>query len=185
MAYLPNPKRVTDEMLQSIGLSSMEELFVDIPEDLKLKKPLSMEHSHSEIELRRHLQALANKNVNVDQYPCFLGAGAYDHFVPAVVDQMLLRSEFYSSYTPYQPEISQGVLQAIFEYQTLICQLAGMDVSNASMYDAGTALAEACHMACDASKRSRILIADTVHPEYAKILNTYSISGKMKITGIA
>ena len=185
MAYTPNPKRVQDEMLQRIGLNSMEELFTDIPDDLKLKKPLALEQSHSEIELRRHLQVLANKNVNVDQYPCFLGAGAYDHFVPAVVDHILQRSEFYSSYTPYQPEISQGVLQAIFEYQTLICQLTGMEVSNASMYDAGTALAEACQMACDASKRSHILLADTVHPEYTEILNTYSISGKMKITSVA
>jgi glycine dehydrogenase subunit 1 len=185
MAYTPNPRRVQDEMLQSIGLHTMEELFSDIPDEMKLKRPLALEPGKSEIELRRNLQALANKNINVDQYPCFLGAGAYDHFIPAVVDQILLRSEFYTSYTPYQPEISQGVLQAIFEYQTLICQLTDMEVSNASLYDGGTALAEACQMACDVTKRSNILLADTVHPEYAQIVNTYRISGKMKITSIA
>jgi len=182
MAYTPNPKKVTDEMLHSIGLNSMQELFGDIPDDIKLNRPLNLEPGCSEIELRRYMLELAGKNINVEQYPCFLGAGAYDHYVPAVVDQILQRSEFYTAYTPYQPEISQGILQAIFEYQTLICQLTGMEVSNASMYDAGTALAEACQMACEASKRMRILIPDTVHPEYAKILNTYCISGKMQVT---
>jgi glycine dehydrogenase subunit 1 len=130
------------------------------------------------------MQTLAGRNLNVDQYPCFLGAGAYDHFVPAVVDQILQRSEFYTSYTPYQPEISQGILQAIFEYQTLICQLTGMEVSNASMYDAGTALAEACLMACEASKRKQILVPETIHPEYQKIIDTYSFSGKMNCQAV-
>lgn len=181
MAYTPNSQRIADEMLQSIGLNSMAELFADIPGDIQLNRPLALAPRHSEIELRRHMQELAGRNINVEQYPCFLGAGAYDHFVPAVVDQILLRSEFYTAYTPYQPEISQGILQAIFEYQTLICQLTGMEVSNASMYDAGTALAEACQMACDASKRKKVLVADTFHPEYVKILNSYSISGKTQI----
>lgn len=185
MAYTPNPKKVTDEMLHSIGLNSMQELFGDIPDDIKLNRPLNLEHGCSEIELRRHMLELAGRNINVEQYPCFLGAGAYDHYVPAVVDQILQRSEFYTAYTPYQPEISQGILQAIFEYQTLICQLTGMEVSNASMYDGGTALAEACQLACEASKRKQILIPDTIHPEYAKILNTYSISDKMKIAMVA
>lgn len=185
MAYTPNPQRIADEMLQSIGLNSMDELFADIPGDIKLNRPLTLAPRHSEIELRKYMQELAGRNINVEQYPSFLGAGAYDHFVPAVVDQILQRSELYTAYTPYQPEISQGILQAIFEYQTLICQLTGMEVSNASMYDAGTALAEACHMACDASKRKRILVPDTVHPEYTKILNTYSIAGKMQIETVA
>ncbi len=184
MAYTPNPQLVTDEMLHSIGLNSMEELFADIPEDIKLNRPLNFGPRCSEIELRKYMQELAGRNINVEQYPCFLGAGAYDHFVPAVVDQILQRSEFYTAYTPYQPEISQGILQAIFEYQTLICQLTGMEVSNASMYDAGTALAEACQMACDASKGKKVLIPDTVHPDYVKIVNTYSISGKMQITKV-
>ncbi len=185
MAYTPNPQAVTDEMLQSIGLKSMGDLFTDIPDEMKLNRPLQLDEGLSEIALRRHMQELANKNINAEQYPCFLGAGAYDHFIPAVVDQMLIRSEFYTAYTPYQPEMSQGILQAIFEYQTLICQLTGMEVSNASMYDAGTALAEACELACDASKRRNILLTDTVHPEYARILETYAISGKMDITSVA
>ena len=185
MAYTPNPQSLTEEMLESIGLKSMEELFTDIPDELKLAGQLDLDAAYSEISLRKHLQELANKNINVDQYPCFLGAGAYDHFIPAAVDQILLRSEFYTAYTPYQPEISQGILQAIFEYQTLICQLTGMEVSNASLYDAGTALAEACEMACDASKKRKVLLADTVHPEYRRILKTYTISGKMELRTVA
>ncbi len=185
MAYTPNPQSLTEEMLDSIGLKSMQELFTDIPDELKLAGKLNLDDSYSEISLRMHLQELANKNINVDQYPCFLGAGAYDHFIPAAVDQILMRSEFYTAYTPYQPEISQGILQAIFEYQTLICQLTGMEVSNASLYDAGTALAEACQMACDASKKRKVLLADTVHPEYRRILKTYTISGKMELTTAA
>jgi glycine dehydrogenase subunit 1 len=180
MAYIPNSQPVAEEMLQSIGLESMDELFADIPREVKLNRPLNLAPGLSEIELRQYMQELAGRNINADQYPSFLGAGAYDHYVPAVVDQILQRSEFYTSYTPYQPEISQGILQAIFEYQTLICQLTGMEVSNASMYDAGTALAEACLLACEASKRKQVLLPDTVHPEYLKIVNTYIISGKME-----
>lgn len=185
MTYTPNPQRVAEEMLHSIGLRDMEALFADIPAEIKLDRPLNIGAGLSEIELRRHLQELAQRNINVEQYPSFLGAGAYDHYVPAVVEQLLQRSEFYTAYTPYQPEISQGILQAIFEYQTLICQLTGMDVSNASMYDGGTALAEACHMACDAARRKRVLVPATIHPEYLQILNTYSISGKMQIEVVA
>lgn len=185
MTYTPNPPSVSEDMLRSIGLDSMGDLFIDVPDKVKLTRPLQLGEAYSEIALRRHLQDLANKNINVDQYPCFLGAGAYDHFIPAVVDQLLLRSEFYTAYTPYQPELSQGILQAIFEYQTLICQLTGMDVSNASLYDAGTALAEACRLACDATRRRTILVAGTVHPEYVKILSSYSISGAMDIVNVA
>ncbi len=180
MAYLPNPQPVAEEMLRSMGLQSMGDLFADIPDEVKLARSLDLGPGLSELELRQQMQELAGRNINVDQYPCFLGAGAYDHYVPAVVEQILQRSEFYTSYTPYQPEISQGILQAIFEYQTLICQLTGMEVSNASMYDAGTALAEACQLACEATKRKQILLPDTIHPEYMKIVNSYSISGKME-----
>lgn len=185
MTYTPNPPSVSQAMLHSIGLAALEELFADVPEDVVLSRPLNIGEAHSEIALRRHLQELANKNINVDQFPCFLGAGAYDHFIPAVVEQMLWRSEFYTAYTPYQPELSQGILQAIFEYQTLICNLTGMDVSNASLYDAGTALAEACHVACEASRRRKIVVAGTVHPQYSHILSSYSISGNTEIVTVA
>lgn len=181
MSYVPNPPSLAREMLGSMGLQAMEQLFADIPAGLTLKAPLNLPEAHSELGLRRRLQELAGKNINVDQYPCFLGAGAYDHFIPAAVDQILSRSEFYTAYTPYQTEISQGILQAIFEYQTLICQLTGLDVSNASLYDAGTALAEACQMACDVGKRRKVLLTDTVHPEYINVLKTYTISGKMEL----
>lgn len=185
MTYTPNPPSVSQAMLRSIGLASMEELFADVPADVILNQPLNIGEAHSEIALRRHLQEMANKNLNVDQFPCFLGAGAYDHYIPAVVEQMLWRSEFYTAYTPYQPELSQGILQAIFEYQTLICNLTGMDVSNASLYDAGTALAEACHVACEASRRSKIVVAGTVNPQYTHVLTSYSISGNTEIVTAA
>lgn len=177
MRYTPNPPQVAEEMLKSIGFSSFEDLFADIPEEVKLKRELDLPPGLSEIEVRRELINKARRNITVDEYPCFLGAGAYDHFVPAVVDQILLRSEFYTAYTPYQPEISQGILQSIFEYQTMICNLTGLEVSNASMYDGGTALAEACQVAAS-SKAKKIVVPDTIHPENLSILKTYELSGK-------
>ncbi len=181
MRYTPNPEPVVREMLNFIGCKDLKELFNDIPEALKLKGNLDLKSGLSEIELQSHLKQLAGLNMNVNEYPCFLGAGAYDHFIPAVIDQLLLRSEFYTSYTPYQPEISQGVLQAIFEYQTMICNLTGMDVSNASVYDGGSALAEACTLACLHTKRKKVLIPDNVHPEYIRVVQSYAISGIMEI----
>ncbi|MDD4803252.1 MAG: aminomethyl-transferring glycine dehydrogenase subunit GcvPA, partial [Syntrophomonas sp.] len=134
------------------------------------------------MELRSHLKNLAARNISTDDYPCFLGAGAYDHYIPAALEQLLLRSEFYTAYTPYQPEISQGILQSIFEYQTMICKLTGLDVSNASMYDGGSALAEACSLACASRKgKNKLVISDTVHPEYLDILKAYSLSGRMEL----
>jgi glycine dehydrogenase subunit 1 len=177
MKYAPNPPAVVKEMLDSIGLNHIDDLFQDIPKDLKVKDGLDLPAGIGEMELREDLRLLAAKNISSEEYPCFLGAGAYDHYIPAALEQLLLRSEFYTSYTPYQPEISQGVLQSIFEYQTMICRLTGMDVSNASVYDGGSALAEACNLACLSSKRKKVLIPDTVHPEYIEILKTYAISG--------
>ncbi|WP_341372073.1 aminomethyl-transferring glycine dehydrogenase subunit GcvPA [Thermosyntropha lipolytica] len=180
MKYTPNPPQVAEEMLRSIGLNSFDDLFADIPEEVKLKRELDLPAGLSEIEVRRELINKARKNITVDEYPCFLGAGAYDHFVPAAVDQILLRSEFYTAYTPYQPEISQGILQSIFEYQTMICQLTGLEVSNASMYDGGTALAEACQVA-SSGKAKKIIVPDTIHPENLAILKTYAWSGKFSL----
>jgi glycine dehydrogenase subunit 1 len=181
MRYTPNPSEVALDMLKDIGFNRMEELFTDIPEDLRLTRELNLGPGMSEMEVRQRLNQLAGRNSNVEQMPCFLGAGAYDHYIPAALEQMLMRSEFYTAYTPYQPEISQGILQSIFEYQTLICNLTGMDVANASMYDGATALAEACTLACESTRRTKVLVPETLHPEYIQVLDTYSISGKTKI----
>ena len=184
MKYTPNPPAVVQEMLESIGLNHKEDLFEDIPPNLKIKDGLDLPAGMGEMELRENLRSLAAQNIDCEEYPCFLGAGAYDHYIPAALEQLLLRSEFYTAYTPYQPEISQGILQSIFEYQTMICRLTGMDVSNASVYDAGSALAEACNLACLCSKRKKILIPDTVHPEHIEIVQTYAESGLAEIVVI-
>ena len=141
------------EMLQAIGVARVADLFADVPESVRFPK-LDLPRALSEIELRRELGAMASSNADATRQSMFLGAGAYNHFVPSAVDQILRRSEFYTAYTPYQPEVSQGTLQAIFEYQSLICRLTNMDVANASHYDGGTALAEAATMAV-ASLRNR------------------------------
>lgn len=180
MTYIPNPQAVRQEMLQAIGMESMEELFADIPAKYRLKQ-LDLGRGLSELELRRELTALANNNLSTSVHATFLGAGAYDHYIPVAIDQLLLRSEFYTTYTPYQAELSQGILQAIFEYQTLICELTGMDVTNASMYDGASALAEACNVAADATRRKKILVPDTINPAYRQVLTTYGFSGNYKL----
>lgn len=182
MKYTPNPAPVVEEMLNTMGISSLDELFQDINADLRIKGGLNLPMGMGEMELRRHMQGLAAKNLHTDNYPCFLGAGAYDHYIPAALEQLLLRSEFYTAYTPYQPEISQGILQSIFEYQTMICKLTGLEVSNASLYDGGSALAEACSVACQSGKnRRKVIIADTVHPHYLQILKAYALSGRLEV----
>lgn len=173
MNYIPNTEEEQEKLLARIGVGSVEELFLDIPESLRLQRPLKVAGGLSEPELVKHVKALAKQNGDLDTYTSFLGAGAYEHFIPSFVDQILLRSEFYTAYTPYQPEISQGTLQAIYEYQTLVCELTGMDVANASMYDGASALAEAALMTCDATRRSKVLVSRTVHPEYREVLKTY------------
>src|ERR1700730_3348465 len=135
-------------MLASLGMTKIEELFADVPEQIRFQRRYEIQDEMSEMILKRHLQQLAGKNVDLDSSISFLGAGAYHHYIPTVVDSIISRSEFFTAYTPYQPEISQGVLQAIFEYQSLISELTGMDVSNASMYDGPTAFGEAAMMAC-------------------------------------
>lgn len=170
--YIPNTHEDEREMLQSMGLYSIEELFEDIPKDVKLNRELNLSSSKSELEVAKHIKSLTKKNMSSEDLTCFLGAGVYDHYIPSVVKHITSRSEFYTAYTPYQPEISQGTLQAIFEYQTMICNITGMDVSNASMYDGPTACAEAAMMATDSGKRNKILVSKTVHPETRKILAT-------------
>mgnify|MGYP000866127561 CR=1 FL=1 len=161
-------------MLQAIGVGSIDALFAAIPAQFRLSRPLALPPALTELELTRHMATLAERNVHADQRVCFLGGGSYDHFVPAVVDALASRGEFYTSYTPYQPEVSQGTLQAMFEYQTLICRLTGMDVSNASLYDGGTAAVEAVLMAMSVTRReSKVVVAGGVHPEYRQVLRTY------------
>lgn len=179
-SYVPNPISVRGEMLDRLGLASIADLFADIPERFRYPD-LNLPAGLTELELQRELSRLADRNVTVNEYPTFLGAGAYDHFIPTALDQLLLRSEFYTAYTPYQAEVSQGILQSIFEYQSLICRLTGMEVANASVYDGATALAEACNVAVDATRRHRIIVADTLHPAYRAVLNTYAQSGNFEL----
>ena len=174
MAYLFNTAEDRAAMLQAVGAASVEELFASIPPEFRLTHPLRLPPAMTELELTRHLTELAGRNVHAGQRVCFLGGGSYDHFVPAVVDAIASRGEFYTSYTPYQPEVSQGNLQVMFEYQTLICQLTGMDVSNASLYDGGTAAVEAVLMAMNVMRRGgKVVVAGSLHPEYRQILQTY------------
>ena len=160
-------------MLAAIGVDSVERLFADIPESLR-QPELDVPPPLAEVEVIQHLRELAEKNRDLDHLTSFLGAGWYDHHVPAFVDQLLLRSEFYTAYTPYQAEISQGTLQAIYEFQSMICGLTGMDVANASLYDGGSAVAEAINMAINATGRKTVLMADTVDPVYRAIAATYT-----------
>lgn len=173
MNYVPNTANQQAEILARIGVKSIEELFEDIPESVRRQAQLNIRGGMSEHELVKHVKGIASKNTTIDEYASYLGAGAYEHYIPSFVDQLLLRSEFYTAYTPYQPEISQGTLQAIYEYQTLVCELTGMDAGNASMYDGASALAEAALMSCDATRRSKVLVPQTIHPEYREVLRTY------------
>lgn len=159
-------------MLGVIGASSTAELYADVPPGARLAG-LDLPSELSEIEVTRVLRELSDRNFDLSRHPCFLGAGAYNHYIPSVVSHIIGRSEFYTSYTPYQPEISQGTLQTIYEFQSLICELTGMEISNASMYDGASALAEAVIMAANITDRGTILLASSVHPDYRRVLNTY------------
>ena len=170
--YVPNTGQDRKEMLDELGLDSIDQLFEDIPYEVRIAGRLNLPEPLSEVELVRHMRSWP-KNETVEDYICFLGAGAYDRYIPSVVGHILSRQEFYTAYTPYQPEISQGTLQAIFEYQTMICELTGMEVSNASMYDGASALAEAVIMACQATGRKKVLMARTVHPQSREVVHTY------------
>jgi len=166
--YIPHTRNDVQQMLDTIGAPKVEDLFESIPGQYRLSKPLDLPSSLSEPDLIRHLQAYQS-----DRYSSFLGAGAYHHFIPAAVSHLISRSEFYTAYTPYQPEISQGTLQGIFEFQTLMCQLTGMEVANASMYDGASSLAEAVVMAQRITKRKKVLLSQAVHPEYRRVIRTY------------
>ncbi len=172
MRYIPNSPEERQEMLHGLGLGSAEELFDSLPADVLLKRPLDTPAALAESELLELFEAMAAKNAAARR-PSFLGAGAYAHYAPTIIDSLIQRSEFFTAYTPYQPEISQGTLQAIFEFQTLVCQLTGMDVANASMYDGSTAMAEAVLMAERVTRKTRVLVSAAVHPEYLQVAETY------------
>lgn len=172
--FIPSTEEDKRAMLDSIGASDMEALFVDIPKEVRLDRELNLDASKSEYEVSSIMSKTLRQNRSTDDLTCFLGAGAYDHYVPTIVNHLSSRQEFATAYTPYQPEISQGTLQVIFEFQTLIAELTGMEVANASMYDGPTACAEAASMAIAAKKKkNNIVISETVHPEVITVLKSY------------
>lgn len=182
--YLPMTDSDKQEMLATIGVGSTEELFADIPEQIRFRGSLNLKKPANEAQLKKELADMANKNVNLKTHASFLGAGVYDHYIPSVVDHVISRSEFYTAYTPYQPEISQGELQAIFEFQTMISELTGLPVANSSMYDGGTSLAEAVNLSAAHTKRKKILVSKAVHPESRAVIETYARGPELEIVEI-
>jgi glycine dehydrogenase subunit 1 len=183
MRYIPNAPEERDEMLASVGLTTATELFSSIPQEVQLGRRLDITDPLAETEVIAEMERMAARNTAATK-PSFLGAGVYSHYSPTIVDHLIQRSEFFTSYTPYQPEISQGTLQYIFEFQTLVCQLTGMEVANASMYDGSTAMAEAYLMARRVTRRDKIVVAETVHPEYREVAKTYAQHGDTEIVDV-
>ncbi len=185
MRYIPHTEKDIREMLAKIGVTNIEELFESIPEELRLgDKPLELPKNLSESELTSFLGNMQKRNANAEEATLFMGAGAYRHFSPALIDHLISRGEFATSYTPYQPEVSQGTLQAIFEFQTMIAMLTGMDIANASMYDGASALAEAVIMASRLNNKNEILISRAVHPEYRQVVTTYTSGTPIELVEI-
>jgi glycine dehydrogenase subunit 1 len=180
MSYTPHTARDRQRMLDAIGARSITELFEVVPEAIRFPA-LRLPAAISELEAAQELGALAAENLDASRYPIFLGAGAYNHYVPSLVNQLILRGEFYTAYTPYQPEISQGTLQSIYEYQSMVAELMGMEVCNASMYDGGSALAEAAVMAINTTHRGRVVVSPTVHPNYRAVLKTYVAGQQIEV----
>ncbi len=172
MKYIPATAAERERMLRSVGVHRVEDLFADIPADVRLSRPLDLPPAMPDPDLLAHMRALAGRNVDCDRLACFLGAGAYDHFVPSTVPHLALKPEFLTAYTPYQAELMQGELQAIYEYQTMMCELLAMDVANASMYDGASATGEAAAMAADLTKRREVLVSSALHHEYRQVLRT-------------
>jgi glycine dehydrogenase subunit 1 len=185
MRYIPHTAGDVTQMLERIGVATLEDLFVEVPESVRLKRPLDIQEPASETELLREMKALALENATPETHKSFLGGGAYHHFIPTVIDLLISRSEFYTAYTPYQPEISQGTLQAVFEFQTLICQLTGMDAANASMYDGASACAEAVLMAMRLTRRKKILLSKALNPRYRGVVATYCRYLGMELVDVA
>ena len=183
MRFIPVTCEQREAMLRAVGVDDVDALFEVIPESVRLEGELDLPEGLSEIELFSHVASLANANLPASELVSFMGAGCYDHYVPSVVDHVVSKPEFFTAYTPYQPEVSQGTLQAIYEYQSMLCALTGMDVSNASMYDGATALVEAALMACRVTRRDKVVCLPTVHPEWQNTLATYAAAGQFEVTG--
>ena len=173
MRYLPQTQKSREEMLEAIGVSSVDELFTQVPKKAFVKGKVNVPDHQGELQIERQMQSYANQNINAQANRFFLGAGVYYHHVPSTVDYIIQRSEFLTAYTPYQPEIAQGTLQYLFEYQTFIAQLTGQEIANASLYDGATAMAEAALMAMRVTRRNKICIANDVHPQYCEVMETY------------
>jgi glycine dehydrogenase subunit 1 len=184
MRYIPHTETDIREMLSAIGIKEIGELFHSIPEALRLEAPLDLPPALPEADLTQVMNQLAGRNVNLAECAVFLGAGAYRHFTPSIVNHLLLRGEFLTSYTPYQPEVSQGTLQAIFEFQSFVCMLTGMEIANASIYDGASSLAEAVLMAHRVNDRNEVLMSRTVHPEYRQVVETYTRGIDFKVTEV-
>src|SRR5438876_598221 len=185
MSYIPNTREDQEAMLAALGLPSLEALLAPVPENVRLRRPLNLPPALSEPDLKRVLANMAAKNKNLDTSISFLGAGTYDHAIPSVVPHLQGRSEFVTSYTPYQPEVSQGMLQAIYEFQTMVCQITGLDVANASLYDGSTAMVEAVLMAIGPGGRGEVVISTGVDPQYRQVLHTYAFSRGFSIKEVS
>jgi len=185
MRYISNTPAQQKEMLGAIGAASMEDLLVRIPPKARLSRPLNLVPAMAEVDLVRHLRGLAAKNANAEDWACFVGGGSYDHTIPSPINHLVLRGEFFTAYTPYQPEASQGTLRSIFEYQTMIAALTGMDVANASLYDGASSLAEGVLMAHAATGRDGIVLSRGVNPLYRQVVETYVEGANLRITSAA
>lgn len=181
MGYIPNTPEEQQAMLEHMGLSSIEDLLETVPQQVRLQRSLDLPAALSEPDLKRLITGMASKNKDSDTTPTFLGAGTYDHTIPSVVPHLQRRSEFVTSYTPYQPEVSQGMLQAIYEFQTMVCQVTGLDIANASLYDGSTALVEAVLLALGPGGRGEVVISTAVDPQYRRVLQTYAFSRGFEI----
>lgn len=182
--YLPMTEQDLSNMLETVGVDSTDGLFADIPEKVRMREKLNLKKPADEHQLTKELVQLAKKNINLRTHVSFLGAGVYDHYIPSIVDHIISRSEFYTAYTPYQPEISQGELQAVFEFQTMIAELTGMEVANSSMYDGATALAEAVNLSGVQSKKKKILLSKAIHPELSEVVHVYAAAAGLQVVEI-
>jgi len=184
MHFIPVTCDEQVQMLARVGADTIDDLFSVVPEDARLARPLALPTGLGEIDLAAHVEALAGANQHAGNVVSFLGGGCYDHYIPAVVDAVVSKPAFYTAYTPYQPEVSQGTLQAVYEYQSMICQLTGMDVANASMYDGATAFTEAALMSARVTKRHRVVVTEAVHPEWRETLATYASAGALEVVTV-